>query len=337
MELPPEMAEGPRFDGSLSVLTYNIKGLPWPVALGRSKALRTIASRLRELQSQKRAPDVVVVQEAFTAQARAMGAAAGYRYIVSGPTATDVTAAEMSAADHSFAARASWWKGETEGKYVGSGLQILSNYPVIAVHSMAFPAFACAGFDCLANKGALLVTLDIPGAASPIDIVTTHLNSRTASRVPDERSIYAYRKQVEALAQFIRRTHNPRYPLIAAGDFNVGSALPRRTALIDAVRSEWAPGTSVRDALNDYRNHGKILNSDAAYSLERARDWQFYSDGTAQKLTLTGIDVPFGRNDIDGMLSDHVGYVARFRLDMPDTGKSDGPVTSFALSKKLRF
>ena len=170
----------------------------------------------------------------------------------------------------------------------------------------------------LANKGALLVTLKIPGAPTPVEVLTTHLNSRHASGVEDARSNVAYRLQVDALTAFVRRAHDPRYPLIAAGDYNVGSAPARQADLLGAVRREWAGGSEVRDALGQFQRQGGRLGADAAWSRKRARDWQFYADGTQGRLTLTGIDVPFGRDARGDMLSDHVGYVARFGLVSAD-------------------
>jgi endonuclease/exonuclease/phosphatase family metal-dependent hydrolase len=296
-----------------------VKGLPWPIALDRSNALAEIAAQLRTLKSEHKAPQIVVLQETFTAEARSLGPAAGYRYIATGPAEDEPANAQMTALDRRFESQARWWKGETEGKYVGSGLQILSDYPIIATRHVAFPAFACAGFDCLANKGALLVTIDIPGGG-PIDIVTTHLNSRRASGVEDARSIFAYRRQVGVLTDFIKRYHDPRYPLVAAGDFNVGSALPRRLALLDDVHGKWAGGEQVRDALNQAVNDRYTLGRDARYSLKRARDWQFYADGSNAALTLTNVDVPLGRDKNGAMLSDHVGYVAHFHLE-PSPGQ----------------
>jgi endonuclease/exonuclease/phosphatase family metal-dependent hydrolase len=306
----------PPFEGSLSVLTYNIKGLPWPVTQSRTAALDRIGERLRAEHARGIAPQVVVLQESFTDEAQAIGVAAGYRYIAHGPSASETNAAPLSAADQGFASASRWWNGETEGKYVGSGLMVLSDYPIVATHRMAFPAFACAGFDCLANKGALLVTLAIPGAKTPVDVITTHLNSRKASHVADARSIYAYRSQVAALTSFIRRVHDPRFPLIVAGDFNVGSVPARRTALLQTARGNWTPGSEVSDALGAFGEHGGGLTPDAAFTMRRARDWQFFADGSDGRLRVTGISVPFGHEPDGSMLSDHVGYVARYRLEM---------------------
>ncbi len=76
---PPHL---PAFDGRLSVMTYNIHGLPWPVAWGRTSAFVQIAQRLGALRAQGRQPHVVLLQEAFTQQAQSIGRAAGYRYVV---------------------------------------------------------------------------------------------------------------------------------------------------------------------------------------------------------------------------------------------------------------
>jgi endonuclease/exonuclease/phosphatase family metal-dependent hydrolase len=299
--------------GFFSVLTYNVHGAPWPATYGRARDLRRIGARLRALRQADRAPSVVVLQEAFSPDAQAIRETAGYPYLALGAGKADAGVAPMTAEDHSFAADAHWWKGETEGKFVGSGLQILSDYPILHVRRLAFPAFACAGWDCLANKGALLVTLDVPGGA-PVEVLTTHLNSRHASRVPNARSDYAYARQVEMLTAFIRAEHDPAHPLIVAGDFNVGKAVPRQEALLTRVPS-WGADPVERDAMHEYRRAGGAMTADAAFSFQRARDWQFLVDGTTRRIDLAGIAVPFGFEPGGGMLSDHVGYEARYRFE----------------------
>ncbi len=46
----------------------------------------------------------------------------------------------------------------------------------------------CAGFDCLANKGVMMVHVDLPGLPEGLDIVNTHMNARKAAKVPKSRS-----------------------------------------------------------------------------------------------------------------------------------------------------
>jgi endonuclease/exonuclease/phosphatase family metal-dependent hydrolase len=309
-----------RYDGSISVLTYNIKGLPWPVAWGRPDAFTQIARHLRQLHVAGSAPEIVVLQEAFTDAARNLGREAGYRYIVNGPAIDTPGARDMTHGDARFIENKHWWLGETEGKFVGSGLQILSDYPISDIRRIAFPDAACAGFDCLANKGALMVTVTIPGAPTPITVVTTHLNSRRASHSENSQSSDAYHRQVAALSRFIRDNRNPDYPLIVAGDFNVGRSPERRAALMNAIASEWGAREPVLNAYGTYVREGGRLNSDGVWSKRRARDWQFFAPGLNDKLTLIGITIPFGGYEQNRMLSDHVGYVARFRIDPTNLG-----------------
>jgi endonuclease/exonuclease/phosphatase family metal-dependent hydrolase len=301
------------FDGTLSVLTYNVKGSAWPIAWGRPAALRQIAARLQDLRRHSRNPQIVVLQEAFSDDAQAIGREAGYRFVIDGPGAADVGEAPMTEEDRRFLESASWWHGETEGPMVGSGLQILSDYPILRVRRLAFPAFACAGYDCLANKGALLVTVRPPGAASPVDIVTTHLNSRHSSGVGDERSLYAYQRQVALLTAFVNRWHDPARPLIAAGDFNVGAAVPRWRAL-RAQLAAWRGIDPIRDALHEVARGRTAVPRDVAAVMRHATDWEFFASGTHARLNAIAIRVPFGPDAAGNMLSDHIGYVSSFRL-----------------------
>ena len=328
--LPPSAppVTPPPFDGELSVMTYNIHGLPWPVAWDRPAQLARIAATLRDLRREGRNPHIVVLQEAFTPEAQSIGQATGYRYVVTGPTAEMAGIAIPVGFSTPSASDRTWLKGEIMGKYVGSGLQILSDYPVTGIRRMAYPTLACAGYDCLANKGAVMASIRLPDRPDPIDIVTTHLNSRRASKVADDRSLEAYRLQIACLTNFLHRVHNPARALIVAGDFNVGKAAPRRRALMTAVRTGWgAHGAMVRDAYDDAGKMGIPLAPDAALSYRRAKDWQFYADGRQTDIRLSRIEVPFGRATDGSMLSDHIGYTAVFTL----TRKSE-PATSFARS-----
>src|SRR4051812_13110525 len=71
-------AQARPFDGTLSVLTYNVEGAPWPFALDRPPAFARIAERLRTLRRLGQSPQIAVLQEAFTGQAKAIGRDAGY-------------------------------------------------------------------------------------------------------------------------------------------------------------------------------------------------------------------------------------------------------------------
>ncbi|HEX7857233.1 MAG TPA: endonuclease/exonuclease/phosphatase family protein [Sphingobium sp.] len=301
------------FSGELSVLTYNVHGLPWPLTWGRPADFLHIADRLEALHGHR--PQVVVLQEAFTDEARQIGHQAGYRYVANGPDDEKRNPLQPTAAENRFLSGARWTKGEGLGKFVGSGLQILSDYPIVRTRSVVFPAFACAGYDCLANKGALMATIRLPGAAGEVDIVTTHFNSRGKSGVGDERSDQAYRLQADCLTAFIRDNHDPERPLIVAGDFNIGTSAFRRTALVDRSRPEWVSGAEVRNVYDEAVRERLPLSTDAEASRKKAKDWQFFSSGRQTGIALRRVEVPFGRAADGSMLSDHIGYAAVYALN----------------------
>jgi endonuclease/exonuclease/phosphatase family metal-dependent hydrolase len=304
----PALAQPP---AELSVLTYNIEGLPWPARSGRAEDLSRIADQLRSSRAEGRQPHVVLFEEAFSADAKAIAVKAGYRYIVDGPAASDASARPTSVADRAFMAAARFLSGEKWGKLRGSGLRIASDYPITDVKRMAYPT--CAGMDCLANKGLVLVTIAVPGAPQPIAIIATHLNSRRAARVSYERSFYAYQRQVDALSDFVRANVAPGTPFIVAGDFNAEGE--RRLYLLQRAAG-WR--ADVRAALDTCLEAGDRCpadnRDDLAFSRHRGRDWQLFASGGSTFLQLKSMAALFG-HDADGhMLSDHVGYTATYAV-----------------------
>ena len=300
----------------LSVLTYNVEGLPWPVRSGRDEKLRQIGAALGQLRAHHAQPHVIVLQEAFSGAAKAIANQAGYRYIVDGPPRDLRGANAISAADRRFEADASLFSGETEGKWVDSGLRIASDYPILSVRRMAFPAFACAGYDCLANKGAVAVLVRVPGLAEPVAIVATHLNSRRASHASNARSLYAYRRQIDALGGFIRATVPSSSPLVLAGDFNAGMRFDRRSYLVRSATG-WRSQTPVAVALDSCLANaacGQTNPADIRFSYLRGRDWQFFAPGRFANLHVSALSALFGHDMHGAMLSDHVGYMASYSL-----------------------
>ncbi|WP_342743676.1 endonuclease/exonuclease/phosphatase family protein [Novosphingobium mathurense] len=295
----------------LSVMTYNVKGLPWPVALGRSSALLEIGRRFRHLRAQGKQPHVVLLQEAFIPEAKALGAIGGYPYMVTGPQPRDSSAVPTPSLDQDFRARVHWGKGEGEGKWVDSGLVILSDYPIVAAAKMAFPQDACAGYDCLATKGVVLARIKVPGVDKPVTVVDTHLNSRHASGVSTHRANEAYVWQIGALRQFIAEKVDPGSDVIFGGDFNLGHDSDRLAAAAqgggllpgshEAIATIWGRADTPSD-------------TDLNFVRDRAKDKEYFRAGKRAQLHLTGVEVPFGAGAGGFSLSDHLGFVADFKL-----------------------
>ena len=304
----PVITTGPAPSGNLSLMTYNVHGLPWPIASGRPEALAAIGRRLRELHSRGAAPRVAVIQEAFTSEAKAIAHASGYRYVAFGPGESANTRSRLPQdGSDALGADRLWSRGEGLGKWEDSGLMILSDYPIVRVRRMAYSADACAGFDCLAAKGAMLAELVVPGGN--VEIATTHMNSRHASGVSDDRSNRAWLVQASELQKFIAARRNSALPLMLSGDLNVGSDIVRQLGLADIIA---AMDSRACDGLRELRASGFALGRDATFALDHAKDWELAVGGKGGRLTPRAAWVPFG-SDAGAPLSDHFGYAVSYR------------------------
>lgn len=292
---------------TVSVMTYNVKGLPFPAAYGRAGKLGEIGQRLAYLRRAGVQPHVVLLQEAFIPEAKAIARAAGYAHIALGPQISDVPNVHTN-----LPAGASWLKGESIGKWVDSGLLILSDYPIVRTSKMAFPADMCAGYDCLAAKGVLLAWIKIPGHKAPLAIADTHLNSRNASGVDVDRANTAYSLQVAAARNFIRANVATDANIIFGGDFNLGHD-PRRLAA-EAAEGGIVPGAQEATSLANAIVTAGVTARDRAAILSRAKDKQYFRAGTDDGLALLDLEVPFGISNGGGELSDHLGFVARYAV-----------------------
>lgn len=293
--------------GDLSVMTYNVKGLPWPLASGRPAALAAIAERLAGLRREGLQPHVVVLQEAFIPEAKAIGRLAGYPYVIEGPQSRQGPSLVRSLWRE-------WHLGEGAPAQVDSGLVLLSDLPVRKVARAAFPAEDCAGYDCLAAKGVLIADLALPRGRT-VRVATTHLNCRKASGTSNDRSDAAFGRQAAFLGAMLARLRADGVPTVLAGDFNQGQRADRIAMLHGAL--DGVPGAERLDALSRrfvVDPEGMARLSGAERIRERARDLQFVFDGGAARLVPTRVDVPFGPRADGTMLSDHIGYTVHYSL-----------------------
>jgi endonuclease/exonuclease/phosphatase family metal-dependent hydrolase len=278
---PPAAAAAPAVGSAeISVLTYNVRGLPWPAARGRAAALREIGAELAQMRQEGRQPDVVLLQEGFRGEVADLVAASGYAYWAKGP-------------------------GRPFAKLTGGGLHVLSDLPILSVRNTAYSA--CAGIDCLANKGAMLVRVALPDAPVEIDVVNTHMNARRAARAPIEATLRAHNRQMEQLIGFVSANTGPDRPLLVGGDFNVRNA-PKRydhqaKARPFAVVSEFCH--QPRAACGD--------GGAAAAPWLRSQDLQGFASARGVEVRPQTTEAVFDGRQGD-RLSDHDGYLVRYRL-----------------------
>lgn len=295
----------------MSVMTYNVHGLPWPIAEDRAASLSAIATQLRAMRAAGHQPDIVALQEAFVPDAKAIGLAAGYRYIAFGAPAED-SASATTPDDRRFVAVGSMLRGERAGKHVGSGLAIFSEYPIVGVRRMSYPI--CAGYDCLANKGVLAASIAVPGIVGPVTFIDTHLNSNGAAGVLEPRALYAYERQIDLLNGFIESVARSDGTILVAGDFNVGRDVARRSYFAQRMfRGPIALTFGTRQCQKTPLCQVK-QPADVAQSTGRAKDWLMYRSSNAVSIRPICLSAPFGHNSASAMLSDHVGIMITFVL-----------------------
>lgn len=301
-----QLGQAPVVRGDFSVLTYNVKGLPWPIARGREEPLRLIGERLARMRAAGCQPTVVVLQEAFINDAKAIGRIAGYRYRASGPTVRDDDRTPASR-------KRTWYRGETMGTVLDSGLVLLSDVSISDVKRVAFPAGSCGGYDCLAAKGVLAATLTFPGGRK-VTVATTHMNARGASGIPANEADAAYAREAAALREVLsERAGNT--VMIIAGDFNRGQ-WPSRTAslrrAVAAINGGAAPSEGLRTVMAA-DPAGLGANSDAQWIRSHARDLQFVIQG-ARQIRPVAAAIPFGTEADGSTLSDHHGFTIAYRF-----------------------
>jgi endonuclease/exonuclease/phosphatase family metal-dependent hydrolase len=294
----------------LSVMTYNVQGLPWPAAWGRASALTKIGNRLAAMRERKAQPQVVLLQEAFTDDAKAIARQAGYRHIAVGPQ--QAPAADAAPLGERFAAAARWDRGELSESLLDSGLVILSDYPIVQSRNFAFPQGACAGFDCLAAKGVMIAWIAVPDARQPIAIINTHLNSRRATRVASDRADQAYVWQVDATRRFVSENVDQDRPVIFGGDFNGGQAPRRLSALAQPMLD-----ASEQDGLSTALTRRGIPDStrdEVIQIVKRNKDKLLSRNGRGISLAPRHASVPFGIRSATAPLSDHAGFVIEYAM-----------------------
>jgi endonuclease/exonuclease/phosphatase family metal-dependent hydrolase len=303
-----DAAQG-RASTTIDVLSFNVEGLAWPARRGRARPLAQIGRILATLNARGIAPDVILVQEMFSPAAVRALSQAGYRYRVWGPTRTQRRT--LPSAGRVPGPRR-WGKGETGFHLVGSGLAILSRYPIVAATSEPFGGRHCAGFDCLSNKGAQQARIMVPGVPTAIDLFNTHLNSQAESRVPVERHGAAQALQRTDLAGFLAVTGSDRLPAIIGGDFNMAGA-PGRLAKLEQALGRYTMVHRFCAAAGSPCEVRLSWDGDAPWI--DTEDLQLFRAGAITRVTPVRIEAMFDGTAGQPRLSDHDGLRVTYRLE----------------------
>lgn len=304
-------ADGLRASTIFDVLTFNIEGLGWPARGKRGPALKQITAALREMEARGEAPDVVMVQEMFSKAAVRAVAGIGYPNVVSGPSRTQrktVPGADRMPGPYR------WKKGELGLHMVGSGLAILSRYPITDTRSEPFGRRRCAGLDCLSNKGILYARLAIPGVPGAINLFNTHLNSQRSSRVSPQRHARAHRLQARELGDFIAAMGNQNVPTILGGDFNMKDSAIRFEGFRNVTQpfeivQEWCTANPL---LCDTR-----ISWDGDEPWMDTQDLQLFDSGSSVVVAPIRVEAMFDGSADSPKLSDHDGFRVTYKVSWP--------------------
>ncbi len=311
---PHPVAEDTSID-SLRVLSYNVQGLPNMLRGGKEPYFERIAEILRERRAEGTQPHIVLLQEAFVNDVSIIAEHTGYKYVLKGPGRKDTS--KRGKSHWSTNTRKTYTSFSDPQKLLGSGLYILSDFPIIEATHKAFDSDMCAGFDCLSNKSILLARVKVPGVDSPVVVINSHFNSHRAAVAPTKTKTKAHKAQVETLQWFLEKTDQGNSQIIA-GDFNT-KYTPRYEYFRNAIKAEDSAEICVRGTI-DCALSAETRVEEILY---KTNDKQFYYDGAGIGMKPIYITRNFTEL-LDGKpLSDHLGYEVHYKLGASVQGERE--------------
>ncbi len=255
----------------IKLLSYNVKGLPALINPDYDQdRFGDIGDILAAHKQAQLAPDVVVLQEAFSNRTPELAQHAGYPYLANGPSSS---------------------------KPINSGLMILSDFPIAYDQTMLYGEFDCGTWDCFASKGAQMVRLQLPGVPFLLTIANTHAQSGDAWEVPRLTQLHDF-------AVFLASVVNHDLGLIAAGDFNSFPALESFTKFKSDTGMH-----NVGEICVDPRNGCVLGNTTNRQNvLDKSVDHVFIANGHRVTMRPVSVERTFTKPYKGRMLSDHFGY-----------------------------
>lgn len=277
----------PATEASLRILSYNIKGLP-PIATPGYGTARfdEIARQLKKRLQNHTAPDVVLLQEAFTDDAKAVVTRSGYPHWAQGPSRNGQDS-----------------EGEFQ-KSFSSGLFILSRYPIVEAGHINFNRDHCATWDCYANKGMQYVKIQIPVSTRPLIVFNTHMQA--GKKHEDVRQ-----KQITTLINFMHSKLVPKVLFFFGGDFNTRPGMETYQTLqvglgLDHAGEECLEKPTLCSVTTE--TPPNEIFSDTVDHIFFDRSGFFRVNSVSRN---------FREKFEDQFLSDHFGFEAEFRLNTP--------------------
>ena len=286
---------------TLRVLSYNVNDLPWPLRKKSKAQMKFIGRDLARRRAEGTAPDIVLLQEAFTNRAKKLVKKADYPYVKKGPgrrkSGGDLARVRGQQKIQMVAGN----RGADTKAYVGSGLYILSRYPIIDTKYQMF-GHKCSGNDCLANKAVLLARIKLPGVAKPLDIVTSHMDANKKKEASKKKRFKAHKRQTKIVKAFLDK-FNGRRAAIFAGDLNVKNA-KRYNNFIETI-----PVVNAGEFCMETPQRCKTGENATADTLwRRTNDQHFIIEGNDFSIRPVFMERNYDQRVKGKRLSDHLGF-----------------------------
>ena len=265
----------------LSILTYNVHGLPLPIGIDHSR-YADIGRILRQRRLAGNAPQLVMIQEAFHSRTEELVTQAGYPYVARG--------------------------APSKGVRASAGLLLLSQLPLNQISNVVYDF--CTSWDCWSRKGVLHARIDMPGMPRGLDLYSTHMNSNPDADfwTPTEEAQQARMTQMQEMREYVWATKGSGAALIMGGDYNFRKG--------DDDYESFLGFFMVQETSEVCGHNQGCLGNELARNFgPNAIDHQFYDPGSnVIRIEPTSYGHVFQQPVNGRMLSDHEGIEMRYRI-----------------------
>ncbi len=293
---------------TLKVLSYNINGLPFPLKARKKPLFIYIREELKKREIIGRAPDIILIQEAFTKKAyKHLISQLDYPYVLKGNISKTPSKERLEKCKEEGIRPKKCYSN----KLLNSGLYVLSKYPILNWDRVNFGS-SCSGFDCFSNKAGIYLEVD-GGKFGNIDIFTTHMNASGKAIGGKRKMIAAKIEQIEKVEAFYQKNRKPKNPMVFAGDVNLHPNKELYDEFQSAIESINAGEYCL--SVNNCEIHPRTETEEI---FEWTNDQHFIQNGKSKSISPVYLERGFRdpvQDDKKGRLpSDHYSYEVHYKI-----------------------
>ncbi|WP_020673645.1 sphingomyelin phosphodiesterase [Amycolatopsis nigrescens] len=194
---------------TLSVMSFNVYQLPWIAAPGTADKTARAAAAERTIRAQD--PDVLVLNEAFSAQAEQLRARLADRW----PHQTPLVGQRCAASGGWTTVNGNCSNSPV---VVNGGVTVLSRYPITEQHQLVFTDSYFGTSDYFSNKGAALARIVVDGR--PVWVAGTHLQADEGPKtLPKAHQVRM--AQLGEIRDLVAKYAPVVEPVLIGGDLNI--------------------------------------------------------------------------------------------------------------------